>query len=249
MRKQTPLSGEIDRLMNEIHVEEDAVPLSPWTLTLEELMNWNKEESDWDRGKRNYGAIELWDAYTPKKLNEASLGHMYWNYLESKAKSFAIIADYSKVEIKKNKQKAKYLIHQINRDNYFGLWGHSQKDGPDNDKIHVVEPYWFLVGIPLNRIRAFLNKFGEYSILYSGPETGEHVTNFENSGTTDDLGPFHPNRIAQFYSKPLGRPLVFETRISGWIAQYGALHHGIKEVAGIRKARKFISKTVRNYSF
>ena len=58
MRKQTPLSREIDRLMNEIHAEEDAVPLSPWTLTLEELMNWNKEESDWDRGKRNYGAIE-----------------------------------------------------------------------------------------------------------------------------------------------------------------------------------------------
>ena len=44
MRKKTPLDKEIDRLLDEIHAEEDAVPLSPWTLTLEEVMNWDKEE-------------------------------------------------------------------------------------------------------------------------------------------------------------------------------------------------------------
>ena len=81
MRKQTPLSRELDRLSDEIRAEEDAVPLSPWTVTLEDMMNWDKEESDWDRGKRDYGLIELCDADTPQKLNEASLGHMYWRYL------------------------------------------------------------------------------------------------------------------------------------------------------------------------
>ena len=95
MRKQTPLSRELGRLSDEIRAEEDAVPLSPWTLTLEEMMNWDKEQLDWDRGKRDYGLIELCDADTPKKLNEASLGHLYWRYLESKAQSFAIIANYS----------------------------------------------------------------------------------------------------------------------------------------------------------
>ena len=250
MRKQTPLSRELDRLSDEIRAEEDAVPLSPWTVTLEDMMNWDKEESDWDRGKRDFGLIELCDADTPQKLNEASLGHVYnWHYLESKAKSFAIIADYSKVEIKPNKQKVKYLISEIDRDNHFSLWGHSQQNGPDEDRIHIVEPYYLVVGIPLNDIRDLVEKYGQYSILYSGPETDDQVTNYDNSGTVDDIGPFHPNMIAQFYSTNLGRPLVFETRISGWIAGSGALHHGIKEVAGIRKSRKWISKAVRNYSF
>ena len=115
--------------------------------------------------------------------------------------------------------------------------------------IHIVEPYYFVVGIPLNDIRDLVEKYGQYSILYSGPETDDQVTNYDNSGTVDDIGPFHPNRIAQFYSTNLGRPLVFETRISGWIGRSGALHHGIKEVAGIRKSQKWISKAVRNYSF
>ena len=246
MKKQTALNIEIDRLLDEIRAEEEAIPLFPWTLTLEGMMAWDKEESDWDRGKRNYGLIELCDADTPKKLNEASLGHVCWRYLESKTSSFAIISNYSKIEIKHNKQKVKYLIHEINRDNYFDLWGHSQKYGPTG--IHVVEPYFFVIGISLNKIRELLEQYGQYSILYSGPETGGRVTNFKNIGTVDDIGPFHPNRIALFYSRILGRPLVFETRISGWIGHSGALHHGIKEVAGIRKSRKWISKAVRNYS-
>ena len=129
------------------------------------------------------------------------------------------------------------------------MWGHSQQDGPDGDKTHVVEQYWFVVGMPLNTIRDLLESYGQYSILYSGPETDDHVTNCENSGTVDDIGPFHPNRIAQFYSKTLGRPLVFESLVSGWIGRYGALHHGIKEVVGIRKSQKWISKAVRNYLF
>ena len=174
MRKQTPLSREIDRLLDEIHAEEEAVPLSPWTLTLEEMMAWDKKELDWDRGKRDYGLTELCDADTPQKLNEASLGHMYWRYLESKAKSFAITTNYSKVKIKPNKQKIKYLIEEISTDSNFTLWGHRQQNGPEEDKTNVVEHYYLLVGIPLNNIRSLLESYGKYSILYSGPENGEH---------------------------------------------------------------------------
>ena len=247
MRKQTPLSRELERLSDEIHAEEDAVPLSPWTLTNEEVMNWDKEESDWDKGKRNYGLIEICDADTPKKLNESSLGHVYWRYLESKTRCFTIVNNYSKVLNKYNKPKVKYLIDEIDISNCFDLWGHYQKDGPDNNKIHVVERYYFLVGIPLTTINDLLEKYGPYSILYCGPETDGNVYNYKNIGPVKDIGPFHPNRIAQFYSKNLGSPIVFETRISGWIAGSGALHHGIKEVAGIRKSRKWISKAVITY--
>ena len=67
--------------------------------------------------------------------------------------------------------------------------------------IHVVEPYFFVIGIPLNTIRELLEQYGQYSILYSGPETGGNVKNYKNIGTVEDIGPFHPNRIAQFYSK------------------------------------------------
>ncbi len=129
------------------------------------------------------------------------------------------------------------------------MWGHSQEDRPDKDNIHVVKRYWFVVGIPLNNIRDLVEKYGQYSILYSGPESDDHVTNYYNSGIVDDIGPFHPNRIAQFYATKLGRPLVFETRISGWIGGYASLRHGIKEVAGIRKSQKWISKAVRRASF
>ena len=244
MKKPTALNLEIDRLLEEIHAEEEAIPLSPWTLTLQEMMNWDMEESDWDRGKRNYGLTELCDADTPQKLNEASLGHVYWHYMESQSTSFCIISNYSKIEIKHNKQKVKYLIHELNRDNYFPLWGHYQKDGPTG--IHVVEPYFFVIGISLNIITNLLEQYGQYSILYSGPETGGYVKNYKNIGPEKDIGLFHPNRIAQFYSKVIGRPVVFEARISGWIGGYGALKQGITEVAGIRKNSKVISKTVRN---
>jgi len=249
MRKKTPLKLEMERLLDEIHAEADAVPLSPWTLTNEDMMNWDKEESDWDTGKRNYDLTELCDADTPKKLNEASLGHVYWRYLEAETKCFAIINNYSKVLNKPNKQKVKYLIDEIDRHNYFDLWGHSQGDGPDGDRIHIVERYYFVIGIPLNAIRDLLEDYGPYSILYCGPKTDGNVQNYKNIGPVKDIGPFHPNRIAQFYSKNLGSPIVFETRISGWIAGSWALHHGIKEVSGIRKSRKWISKAVRNYSF
>lgn len=245
MKKQTATSIEIDRLLDEIRAEEDAVPLSPWTLTLQEMMNWDKEELDWDKGKRNYGLTELCDADTPQKLNEASLGHVYWHYIESKSNSFSIISNYSKIEIKHNKPKVKYLIHELNRDNYLDLWGHYQKDGPTG--IHVVEPYFFVIGISLNKIRELLEQYEQYSILYSGPEKGGNVINYKNIGPEEDIGLFHPTKIAQFYSKIIGRPLVLEARISGWIGGYGALKHGIKEVAGIRKSRKWISKAVRNY--
>ena len=249
LKKQTPLNIEIDRLLGEINDEEDAVPLSPWILTLEEVMNWDKEESDWDKGKRDYGLVELCDADTPQKLNESSLGHLYWRYLESKTKCFAIVNNYSKVLIKPNKHKVKYLIDEIDISNCFDLWGHGQEDGPDGDRIHIVERYYFVIGIPLNSIRDLLEDYGQYSILYSGPETDGNVTNYKNLGTVEDIGPFHPNRIAQFYSKKFGRPIVFETRVSGWIAGYGGLKHGIKEVDGIRKSKKWISKVVKNYSF
>jgi hypothetical protein len=146
-------------------------------------------------------------------------------------------------------QKVKYLVHEIDRNNYFEFWGHSQEDGPDNNKINVVERYYFLVGIPLNIIRNLLENYGQYSILYSGPETDGNVFNYQNSGPVDNIGTFHPNRIAQFYSKNLGRPIVFEVTISGAIGLTGALQHGIKEVPGIRKSRKWISKTVKTYSF
>ncbi len=247
MKKPTALNIEIDRLLDEIRAEEETVPLSPWTLTLQEMMDWDNEESDWDKGKRNYGMAELCEADTPQKLNEASLGHVYSHYMESKSNSFSIISNYSKIEIKHNKQKVKHLIHEINRDNYFDLWGHYQKHKPTG--IHVVEPYFFVIGISLNKIRELLEQYGQYSILYSGPEKGGNVINYKNIGPEEDIGLFHPNSIAQFYSKNLDRPVVFEARISGWIGGYGALKHGIKEVAGIRKSRKWISKAVRNYSF
>jgi hypothetical protein len=249
MRKQTPLNKEIDQLLGEIHAEEEAVPLSPWTLTSKEVMDWDKEELDWDRGKRNYGLTDLCDADTPQKLNEASLGHLYWQYLESKAESFAIIPDCLKAETKQNKKKIKRLIDKIKSDNYLGLWGHSQEDGSDKNKIHVVEPYRFLIGFPLDIVRDSVEHNGQYSILYCGSETDGHIKNYDHSGTVDDIGAFHPNRIAQFFTKRLGSPIVFETLISGWIGGYGALRHGIKEVPGIRKANKLILKTVRNDSF
>ncbi|MGC8602067.1 MAG: hypothetical protein ACP5VS_00090 [Desulfomonilaceae bacterium] len=247
MRKQIALSGERDWLPNEIRDGDKPVPLSPWTLTYEEVMAWDKEQSDWDRGKRNYGVTDLCDADTPKKLNEASLGHVHWRYLESKAKSFAIIDNHLKIAVKIKNQSVKHLLHKFNKGNYFGLWGHSQKDGPN--KIHIIEPYWFVIGIQLNDIRKFVEGHGQCPILYSGPETGGHVKNYANLVMIEDIGPFHPNKIAQFYSKILGRPIVFEVRIPGWVGIYGAFHRGIKGVAGIRKTSELIVKTLRKDSF
>ena len=44
-RKNSSMSKKITDLLAEIQSEHDAVELSPWNLTLEEMMKWDKEES------------------------------------------------------------------------------------------------------------------------------------------------------------------------------------------------------------
>jgi hypothetical protein len=256
---KTGLAGEINKLLDEINAEHDAVELSPWNLTLDEVLNWCNEESDWDKGKRDYTAMDVWNASTYKEFNEASLGQVYKQWLKSETSSFCIITAYVSTKaptIKEsekirhdNKEKFKQLKSDLVGYGYFNVIGHSEQT-VDGKKEVLEEPSLFVDGISLDDSMKLARVYKQWGIIYCGPETDGHVKIFYTEGSEEDIGGFHPGRVAAAYSKVRGRPFVFESTLSrpeGWIGNYGCHLNGVKEIPGIRKARKHISKEIRNY--
>lgn len=246
MLRSDVLTREIKNLLDEIQILEKSNPIPPWTLTREELVDGaDKLRGDWC--KRDYALTEIFDANTPIQLNEASLGFLYSCFTCSKSDSFAIIPDISRIEKRRNKEKTVRIIDKFSDYEFSQLLAHSQSDDPANQK-KILEIYWFIVGPSLSILLDTAKFFESYLFLYSGPETDGGVSCFYDSGLIEDIGEFHPTRIAHFFSKFTGKATVFEMRVPTWFGGYAALKHGVKAVAGIRRSKKFVSKTVRHIS-
>lgn len=216
--------------------------LKPDWFTLEDINSWIDEEPEWDTN-REYSVIDIADADTPRKLNESSLGRVYKHFLnmKEKGKSFAILTSYRKAitseDHKKNKETFKILKSEVKKWGFFELLGHGQED-VDGEETKVIEPSLFVVNISMSDALKLAKKHEQYGIQYAGPETEGNVWLCYSDGGHKNEGPFHPNKIAKYYSVVKGKPFVFESKLINetWIEGKAAHLHGIKEVVGIRKA-------------
>ncbi len=92
---------------------------------------------------------------------------------------------------------------------FFELEGHGQEE----DGTVSEEPSLFIPKIDLDEALSLAKKYDQFGIVYQGPESDHDVKLFETDGSTMNLGPFRPNKIAQYYSKlrgKRGRPFTFE---------------------------------------
>ena len=254
-RKNSSMSKKITDLLAEIQSEHDAVELSPWNLTLEEMMKWDKEESDWDRGKRDYTEIDIWNASNYKEFNEANLGSVYKHWLDGKLKSFTMITAYVSTSAKtiaaseqikhNNKVNFSRLKSDLSGYGYFDVLGYSEAT-VDGKKVVITEPTLFVNNLPLQQAMTLARRYKQWGIVYCGPETKGNVRIFFTSGTNKDIGQFHPGKLTTEYSTIRGKPFVFEAvlPVSGFVSSSWYNHTDIKEIPGVRKARKYISKSI-----
>jgi hypothetical protein len=233
--KATKITEQVNKLLEE----------KPNWFTLEDIQSWIDEDPNWSNRKKEYTVLDIANADTPKKLNEASLGRVYQHFQNLKdGKSFAIMTSFrnaiSKADRERNNSSFRQLKSDISRYGYFEVLGHGQEDDPVTGKeIVVVEPSLFIVNISLDDALKLAKKYGQYAIQYAGPETKGDVWLAYTNGGHENEGPFHPAKTAKYYSIVKGKKFVFESLIINepWVEGLIAHKHGIKAVPGIRKYR------------
>ena len=256
-QKNHEMREKIDNALAEINAELDAIPIGEFTLTLEEVLTWDKEVTAWDKGKRNYDTLDILKASTYREFNEANLGSVYKHWSDAKQISFTMITAYmstaadtiAKSEKIKHDNKVNFdrLKSDLSGYGYFNVLGHSE-DTIDGKKVVITEPTLFVNNLPLQKAMDLARRYHQWGIIYSGPETRGNVRLFFTSGSNQDIGKFHPSRVTAAYSTVRGKPFVFESLIpkpDGWFAGNSFNRHGTKGVPGIRKEKYYISKQVR----
>lgn len=157
-----------------------------------------------------------------KKLNEASIGRVYQHFKKSDETGFGIItswrAGYSKKQNLSLWKKLQSEVRSLGY-GYFKLEGHwvecqdttvPYDKCPKNQLIASIEPALFIPGINLKEIKKLTKKYDQDASVYNGPETKGKMTLVFRTGNQQNIGTFHPNKIAQAYSKLRGRTFTFE---------------------------------------
>lgn len=156
-------------------------------------------------------------------INEASLGRVYQHVKKDASDSFAIITAYRGQYTKsKNKSRNKELESQVRSLGlgFFklqGYWLECQDDSmeyadcPDDMKVPSVEEALFIPNISMKDAIRLGKNYDQDAIIYQGSETNDKVELVSKSGSSImKLGDFHPNKIAQAFSKVKGRTFTFE---------------------------------------
>lgn len=94
--------------------------------------------------------------------------------------------------------------------------GQSYEDTPKDQLSDVKEPSLFVPGITYDLIRKLGKKYSQDAIVYSGPEVGNKTVLVFGDGSKQDIGKFHPQKIAQAYSKVHGATFTFEYVTQSW---------------------------------
>jgi len=146
-------------------------------------------------------------------LVEASIGRVMKHVQDSE--SFAIMTSWRvENDIQKNISDFKRLQSMIRAEGlgYIHLDGHGQEEDETGRVVDVKEPSLLIPNISLASAERLMKTFNQFGIVYRGSETNEKVSLIEQGGKQTKLGSFHPNKVAQFFSKIKGRPFVFESQ-------------------------------------
>lgn len=238
VRKSVRITEELETLLEK----------RPSRWTFNDIQSWIDEDPNWDTQQEEYTVLDIADAETPKRLNEASLGRIYQHYkrMQDDGGSFAILTSYRKALTpearQKNKDSFKKLRNEAKKWGFFQLMGYGQEDDEaTGEEVVVTEPSLFIVNIPFDDAMRLSKKYGQYGFQYAGPETDGNVWMVYTRGGYEVEGAFHPMKIAKYYSKMKKKPFVFESRAvqnETWMDGLAMHIHGLKEIPGIRRASK-----------
>ena len=204
-------------------------------ITQETVESWSDNSFQEDYP---YNLHNILDADTPQKINKASLGRLYQHFQQSEKTSWAIFTSWrNKASKEANIENLKSFKERLRKWGYFRLVGHGQEKDEQGNTVSVEEPSYFIIGIPLEEALKLAEKYGQYGIIYAGPETDGDVCLYQSNGTLEERWKkFHPGKISKFYSIIQGRPFFFESRADGWIEGVSAYHHGVTEVPGVNRS-------------
>lgn len=160
----------------------------------------------------------------PFTLDEVSLGRAYQHVVDKKSPSWGIVTAHRAVYSKKeNEARNKQLEQDVRKMGYgfFKMEGHWQecqdpnidyKDCPKDQLKDAKETPLFIPGIKEHEIAALCKKYDQDSVVYGDTKSDNAKLIYKNGGT-DDIGTFHPGKIAQAYSKLKGgRTFTFEPK-------------------------------------
>ena len=140
----------------------------------------------------------------------ASLSRVYQHIDKKNVDSWGMITSWREENsLKKNKANFKELKSLVKKYGYFYIRGFGQEED-ETGKVKVVEePTLFIPNIPLEEMRKLQKRYNQYGFIWSGIENKDKIKLYTVKGVFN-LGKFHPDKIAMFYSKVKGKRFVFE---------------------------------------
>jgi len=191
----------------------------------------SREVLQWNEAFKFKDGISILDIFKARgnseKLNEMSLGRVWQHTQKQKAESYGILTSWRAGNTRKQNMAGLHQLEAILKSRglgFFKMEGHWQEapDGADyanvsKDKlVNTKEPSLFVPGISYDLIKKLGKKYSQDAIVYSGPEVRNKTVLVFGDGKTMDIGKFHPQKIAQAYSKIHGATFTFEYITQSW---------------------------------
>jgi hypothetical protein len=155
-------------------------------------------------------------------LDEVSLGRAYQHVVDKKSPSWGIVTAHRVIYSKKeNEARNKQLEKDVRSmgHGFFKMEGHWQecqdpsidyKDCPKDQLKDATEQPLFIPGIKEDELKSLCKKYDQDSVVYGDTKSDQAKLLYKNGGE-DEIGTFHPGKIAQAYSKLKGgRTFTFE---------------------------------------
>ena len=155
-------------------------------------------------------------------LDEVSLSRAYQHVVDRKSPSWGIVTAHRVMYSKKENEARNKQLEKDVRDmgyGFFKMEGHWQecqdpninyKDCPKDQLKDATEQPLFIPGIKEDELKSLCKKYNQDSVVYGDTKT-DHARLIYKNGGEDNIGAFHPGKIAQAYSKLKGgRTFTFE---------------------------------------
>jgi hypothetical protein len=151
--------------------------------------------------------------YKNFRLDEASLGRAYQHAIGKGAGSYGMVTAYRYVNTPEENDK---LNKELEKDiralgyGFFKVEGHWREcqdpkikyaDCPSEKLVDSTEESLFVPGISKDQIDKLGKKYGQDGVIYGGKDTKGNAVVLYRDGGVDNLGKFHPDKVAQGFSK------------------------------------------------
>jgi hypothetical protein len=154
-------------------------------------------------------------------LDEASLGRAYQHAISKGASSYGMVTAYRYVNSPKENDALNKQLEKDIRDlglGFFKVEGHWREcqdpnikyaDCPSEKLVDSKEESLFVPGISKEQIDKLGKKYGQDGVIYGGKDTKGNALVLYRDGGVDNIGKFHPDKVAQGFSKMKNNTFAF----------------------------------------